>query len=203
MRSTSIRDVSIYDAPRGHGLDDGRGRAPPARSASCRNPGASLTQLATSLTVASRAKVPIVVFAGETALSDHDSVQKYNQQKFVDATEAGFFVPIWKASEAEDAVRTAFYRARVESRPIVLNAPMDVQAETYEGDIDEYEPSSTLPRPSADRPRSDRLRGAIKLIAESKHPGDRGRAGRPDGRAGDAIVSLADRSARCWQPPCR
>src|SRR5688572_17413923 len=90
--------------------------------------GPGLTQLATALTVATRAKVPMVVFAGETALSDHDSVQKYDQQKFVDATEAGF-VPIWKASEAEDAVRTAFYRARVESRPIVLNAPMDVQAE--------------------------------------------------------------------------
>lgn len=155
--------------------------------------GPGLTQLATSLTVASRAKVPMVVFAGETALSDHDSVQKYNQQKFVDATEAGF-VPIWKASEAEDAVRTAFYRARVESRPIVLNAPMDVQAEEYTGEIDEYEPSSTL-LPGYQRilPDPDRLRDAVTLIAESKRPVIVAGQGAQKAGAGDAIVKLADR----------
>ncbi len=155
--------------------------------------GPGLTQLATALTVASRAKVPMVVFAGETALSDHDSVQQYDQQKFVDATEAGF-VPIWKASEAEEAVRTAFYRARVESRPIVLNAPMDVQAETYDGDVDEYEPSTTL-LPGYQRivPDPDRLRDAVKLIAESKRPVIVAGQGAQKAEAGDAIVKLADR----------
>ncbi len=52
--------------------------------------GPGLTQLGTALTVATRAKVPMVVFAGDTALGDHDSVQQLDQAKFVDATEAGF-----------------------------------------------------------------------------------------------------------------
>jgi acetolactate synthase I/II/III large subunit len=155
--------------------------------------GPGLTQLATALTVACRAKVPMVVFAGDTALSDHDSVQQYDQQKFVDATEAGF-VPIWKASEAEEAVRTAFYRARIESRPIVLNAPMDVQAENYDGDPDEYEPSTTL-LPGYQRiiPDPDRLRDAITVIAASKKPVIVAGQGAQKAGAGDAIVKLADR----------
>jgi acetolactate synthase I/II/III large subunit len=155
--------------------------------------GPGLTQLATALTVASRAKVPIVVFAGETALSDHDSVQKYNQQKFVDATEAGF-VPILRAGDAEEAVRTAFYRARLESRPIVLNAPMDIQAETYEGEIDEYEPSSTLlPGYQRIQPDPDRLRDVIKLLSESSKPVIVAGQGAAKANAGEAITTLADR----------
>src|ERR1043165_4478719 len=89
--------------------------------------GPGLTQLATALIVAARGKVPMVVYAGDTALNDPHGVQQLDQAKFVDATEAGF-VPIWKASEAEEAVQTAFYRARVESRPLGLNAPTGVQA---------------------------------------------------------------------------
>ena len=132
--------------------------------------GPGLTQLGTALTVAVRAKMPMVVFAGETALSDHDGVQQMDQAKFVDATGAGF-VPIWTAAGAEDAVRQAFYQARIESRPIVLNAPMDVQAENYDGDIDEYEPSTTLlPGLQRVQPDPDRLREAIRVISESQKP---------------------------------
>ena len=127
--------------------------------------GPGLTQLGTALTVAVRSKVPIVVFAGDTAPSDHDSVQQLDQQKFVDATGAGF-VPLWSAAGVDDAVRQAFYQARVESRPVALNAPMDVQQQTYDGEGDEYAPSTTLlPRTQRVRPDPDRLREAARIIA--------------------------------------
>src|ERR1700694_1443489 len=132
--------------------------------------GPGLSQLATALIVAARAKVPMVVFAGDTALNDPDGVQQFDQARFSGATEAGF-VPIWKASEAEEAVRTAFYRARIESRPIVLNAPIDVQAEAYAGDLDEYQPSSTLlPGRQRVQPDADLLQEAASVIAESQKP---------------------------------
>src|ERR671937_480167 len=84
--------------------------------------GPGLTQLGTALTVATRARIPLVVFAGDTALGDHDSVQQLDQQKFVDATGAGF-VPLWTAQGADEAVRQAFYQARVESRPVIVTGP--------------------------------------------------------------------------------
>lgn len=155
--------------------------------------GPGLTQLATALTVAVRAKVPMVVFAGDTALNDHDSVQQLDQQKFVDATEAGF-VPLWSAAGTDDAVRTAFYRARVEGRPIVLNAPMDVQQQTYDGDLDEYEPSTTLlPGIQRVQPDPDRLRDAARVIAESRKPVIVAGQGAAKADAGEAITTLADR----------
>jgi acetolactate synthase I/II/III large subunit len=155
--------------------------------------GPGLSQLATALIVAARARVPMVVFAGETALDDPHGVQQFDQAKFVDATEAGF-VPIWKASEAEEAVRTAFYRARVESRPIVLNAPMDVQAEEYDGDIDEYQTSATL-LPGRQRVQPDRelLQETARVVADSKKPVIVVGQGAAAAGAGEAITRLGDR----------
>jgi acetolactate synthase-1/2/3 large subunit len=155
--------------------------------------GPGLAQLATALLVASRAHIPMVVYAGDTALNEHDAVQQLDQQKFVDATEAGF-VPIKTASVAEDAVREAFYRARTESRPIVLNSPMDIQAQDYDGDIDEYEPSTTLlPGVQRVRPDPDRLAEAARVIAESKKPVIVAGIGAAKAGAGEAITRLADR----------
>src|SRR4051812_8999702 len=155
--------------------------------------GPGLTQLGTSLTVAVRAKIPMVVFAGDTALSEHDSVQQMDQRKFVDATGAGF-VPLWNAAGTDDAVRQAFYQARVESRPIVLNAPMDVQQQTYDGEGDEYQPSTTLlPGLQRVQPDPKRLQDALKVIAESKKPVIVAGQGAAKADAGDAILKLADR----------
>ncbi|HEY2594294.1 MAG TPA: thiamine pyrophosphate-binding protein [Chloroflexota bacterium] len=155
--------------------------------------GPGLSQLATALVVAARAHVPMVVYAGDSALDDPQGVQQFDQARFVEATECGF-VPIWKASEAEEAVRTAFYRARVESRPIVLNAPMDVQAENYDGDIDEYQPSSTwLPGRQRVQPDADLLRQTASLIAESKKPVIVVGQGAAAAGAGEAVTRLGDR----------
>jgi acetolactate synthase I/II/III large subunit len=155
--------------------------------------GPGLTQLATALTVATRAKVPLVVFAGDTALGESDSVQQLDQAKFVDATGAGF-VPLWTAGGVDEAVRQAFYQARVESRPVVLNAPMDVQAQTYDGDADEYEPSTTL-LPGAQRvqPDPDRLREAARVIAESRKPVIVTGLGAASAGAGEVVTRLAGR----------
>src|SRR5919197_800625 len=166
-------DVSIYET-RHEGtaltMAEGWARATGQPGICTVTQGPGLSQLATALIVAARARVPMVVFAGDTALDDPDGVQQFDQPRFVDATEAGF-VPIWKATEAEEAVLTSFYRARVESRPIVLNAPMDVQAEEYAGDIDEYQTSSTLlPGRQRVQPDPDLLRETVGVIAQSKKP---------------------------------
>jgi thiamine pyrophosphate-dependent acetolactate synthase large subunit-like protein len=155
--------------------------------------GPGLTQLGTSLTVAARAKIPMVIYAGETALNEHDSVQKFDQQRFVEATECGF-VPLWNAAGTDDAVRTAFYRARTESRPIVLNAPMDVQQQTYDGEGDEYEPSTTLlPGGQRVQPDPNRLADAVRVIGESSKPVIVAGHGAAKAHAGEAITRLADR----------
>ena len=189
-------DVSIYET-RHEGtaltMAEGWARATGQPGICTVTQGPGLSQLATALVVAARAKVPMVVFAGDTALNDPHGVQQFDQAKFVEATEAGF-VPIWKASEAEEAVRTAFYRARAESRPIVLNAPMDIQAEDYDGEIEDYQPSSTLlPGQQRIQPDPDLLRDTARVIAESKKPVIVVGHGAAAAGAGEAITRLADR----------
>jgi acetolactate synthase I/II/III large subunit len=155
--------------------------------------GPGLTQLGTALTVATRAKVPMVVFAGDTPLGESDSVQQLDQGKFVDATGAGF-VPLWTPEGVDEAVRQAFYQARVESRPVVLNAPMDVQAQTYDGDADEYEPSTMLlPGMQRIQPDPELLREAARVIAESRKPVIVTGLGAARAGAGEAVTRLADR----------
>src|SRR5215471_14045885 len=102
--------------------------------------GPGLSQLATALVVAARARIPLVVYAGDTALNDPNGVQQFDQARFVEASEAGF-VPIWKASEAEESVRTPFYPARTDSRPIVLNPTAATQLLDSHFPIGDHQPT--------------------------------------------------------------
>ena len=74
--------------------------------------------------------------------ADQDYVQRYDQAPFAAACEAGF-VRIETPEYTDEAIRKAFYLAKLESRPIMLSCPMDVQQAKFEDD-DPYVPSSTL-----------------------------------------------------------
>ena len=58
-------------------------------------------------------------------------MQHLDQDRLVSATGCGY-IEVLKPSYAESAVREAFYRARRESRPIVLCAPLDVQHQEWD-----------------------------------------------------------------------
>ena len=76
-----------------------------------------------------------------------------------------------KPSYAEDSVRDAFYRARLESRPIVLCAPLEVQQMECDADGDDYRPSSEVfPGQQAIRPDLERLREAAGIVKAAKKP---------------------------------
>ncbi|HEU0168511.1 MAG TPA: thiamine pyrophosphate-binding protein, partial [Chloroflexota bacterium] len=166
------RQMTVFEA-RHEGaslaMADGWARAKPGEVGVCAvTCGPGLAQLATSLIVAARANTPIVVFAGDSPTNDPEYVQKMEQQKFIEACEAGF-VPLINAEEAHEAVRTAFYRAKLESRPIVFNAPMDIQMYDFPGD-DPYQPSSTIAPAARVQPDPARLEAATKLIEGSRKP---------------------------------
>ena len=51
------------------------------------------------------------------------------------------FVRVLAPDQAFDAVRKAFYLAKLESRPVMLSAPMDIQQLSMDDD-EEYQPSA-------------------------------------------------------------
>jgi thiamine pyrophosphate-dependent acetolactate synthase large subunit-like protein len=132
--------------------------------------GPGLARMTTALIVATRSRTPVVVYTSKTALNNEHIVQYLNQDQLITATGAGY-IEVLKPSYAETAVRDAFYRARRESRPIVLCAPLEVQRMDCDADGDEYRPSSEMfSGQQAIRPALERLREATGIMKQSKKP---------------------------------
>lgn len=176
----------------GLGMADGWARethTPGVCTATC---GPGVTQLATALVTAARAQSPLVAFCGEYPGRDQDYIQKYDQAPFAAACEAGF-VRVATPEYADEAVRKAFYLAKLESRPIMLSVPMDVQQAKFEDD-DAYVPSSTLfPSPRLVRADAQALEEAADIIVSAKKPVIVVGRGAIWSGAGEAVQSLGKR----------
>jgi acetolactate synthase-1/2/3 large subunit len=132
--------------------------------------GPGLARLSLSLIAAARSRTPIVVHTATTSFNDERETQYLNQDRFVAAAECGY-IEVMKPDYAEEAVRQAFYRARRESRPIVLSIPMDVQGKECESDGEDYVPSTALGGSQQRiRPARDRVQEAVKIISAAKRP---------------------------------
>ena len=187
-----VKSLEVRHEGSGLGMADGWARVthtPGIATATC---GPGVSQLATALLTASRAESPLVAFVGEHPTNDDEYNQRLDQSRFAAACETGF-VRMNTADGADDAVRKAFYLAKLESRPIMLSAPMDIQQQEFDDD-EPYRPSSTLMPSRTVRPDPANLEQAADMIAGSRKPMIiAGRGARWSG-AGDAVLRLAERA---------
>ena len=93
--------------------------------------GPGLTQLMTALPAAVRARIPMVIFAGEAPLKSGWYNQAIDQAPFVAATGAAYHSLHWP-QRMTTAIRDAFVQARQERRPVVIGVPFDVQNQVWE-----------------------------------------------------------------------
>ncbi|WP_176955420.1 thiamine pyrophosphate-binding protein [Sinosporangium album] len=127
--------------------------------------GPGLTNTTTALTQAARSGLPVVLLAGDTDAALPHGRQRIDQAALVAPTGAGF-QPITSPATAVDDVARAVGRARAERRPIVLNAPVDVQ----QGAV-AYSPARVnLPPPQAVAPDVEALDRAAGVIAAARRP---------------------------------
>src|SRR5882672_996037 len=94
--------------------------------------GPGVTQITTALSTATRARIPLVVFAGESPVNAKWYNQQIDQGPLVTATGA-HYVRAHSAKLMHEYVREAFYVARHERRPTVLGVPYDLQKIPYAG----------------------------------------------------------------------
>src|SRR5690242_11409510 len=168
LHDLGVNLLEVRHEGAGLGMADGWARitnTPGVCTATC---GPGVTQLATALVTAARARSPLVAFVGESPTTDEEYTQRFDQSRFAEACEAGF-VRVLSPDQAYDAVRRAFYLAKVESRPILLSAPMDTQQLTMEDD-EEYVPSSAVLPSEGVAPNPNVLGRAVALLAEASHP---------------------------------
>ena len=148
--------------------------------------GPGLTNCVTALTEGVRARQSIVLLCGDTAISNHLGLQNIDQREVVKATGAGF-EQLRSPKTTADDVANAFYRAKKEKRPIVLNMPIDFMwMET------QYQPIiKPVFKSEALVSNGDIFDQALGMIMSAKRPLILGGIGAI--KAKDSIVQLAER----------
>ena len=131
--------------------------------------GPGFTQIMTALSVASRGRIPLVVFAGEAPMHARWYNQALDQPPLAAATGA-HYISAHSPQRMYQYVREAFYVARHERKPAVLGVPYDLQKQPLP-DIGEYQPSSTvLPQTEPTPPNPRQIEQLVEKLAGAKCP---------------------------------
>jgi thiamine pyrophosphate-dependent acetolactate synthase large subunit-like protein len=131
--------------------------------------GPGFTPTVTSLTAAARGNVPLIVFAGDTPITDLHHLQAFDIGPVAEKAGARY-IPLRHPDRMFNDVREAFYTARYEHVPVVLGVPVDIQAAPAAWGV-EYIPSADLmPRPQRSQPDPELVREAAKMLSEAERP---------------------------------
>ena len=150
--------------------------------------GPGLTQVLTILPIAVRAKLPLVVFAGEAPLHKAWYNQGIDQRPFVEACGA-IYLPLHDTSEMLTGIHKAFAIAADKRIPVVLGVPFDVQQHDWEGVLDEPISDAYRQRPDPVVPDESDIAEAAMWINSSERPVVLAGLGAIDARS--AIVDMA------------
>lgn len=128
--------------------------------------GPGLTNLMTGLTEAVKSRTPILVLAGETPAGARTSNFRIDQHELVESVGAIADRVHGPATAADDAQR-AYERAVTNRRPVVLMAPIDIQAQPTAT----TEPTKPrLPHLPVPEPATEAIKRAADLLQEAKQP---------------------------------
>ena len=154
--------------------------------------GPGLTQLMTALPAAVRARIPVVVVAGEAPLRKRWYNQAIDQAPFVRACGAEY-VALHDPATMPVRVRDAFLTAR-SGVPVVLAMPFDLQEEAWDGPTVLPPPSRTLvPNLAPMAPAEPDLDRAAQAIDAASRLVVIGGLGAVRAGAGPALRALAER----------
>src|SRR3954468_17209615 len=127
-----------------------------AASVTC---GPGVTQLTTALPAGFRARLPMVVFAGESPINAKFYNQNIDQAPLVTATGARY-IAAHSLPRMMDYVREAFHVAKHERQPVVLGIPYDLQKVEHMSNVP-YETSAMY------QPKVGRMHPDPELVAEA------------------------------------
>jgi acetolactate synthase I/II/III large subunit len=129
--------------------------------------GPGLTQTMTALATAVQARIPLVVFAGESPYDASFYNQHIEQAPLVTATGA-HYIAGHSIKRMTDYVRDAFFIARTERRPVVLGVPLDLQQQSLGRPFTYQAASAFIPALSAMLPHPSDIDAALAAIAKAR-----------------------------------
>lgn len=156
--------------------------------------GPGLTQVLTALPAAVRARIPLVLFAGEAPLRSGWYNQAIDQAPFVTATGAAYH-SLHHAGRAPTALRDAFLQARTERRPVVIGVPFDLQEAPWTGPDALPAPSASLvPQVGPMPPYAGDIAAVAARVAEARRVVVMAGLGAVEAGAAPALKALAARA---------
>ena len=131
--------------------------------------GPGLTQIMTILPIAVRARIPLVIFAGEAPLTKPWYNQGIDQAPFVEACGA-VYRSLHEPEEMVSEIHQAFADAKEQRTAIVLGVPFDLQQKPCEPDRIEKSSSDIFQAPAPLTPDPQAIASAARWIAAAKQP---------------------------------
>lgn len=156
--------------------------------------GPGLTQIMTILPIAVRARIPLLVFAGEAPLHKPWYNQGIDQQPFVEACGADYQALHDPATIVADMHR-AFADAKQKHKPIVVGVPFDLQQLPYDNTSLPLTSDQLYKPAPPETPDPDAIEQAVAIIASAERPIIL--AGLGAVKAQSACVELAQRCGAC------
>ncbi len=153
--------------------------------------GPGLTQVGTSLMAAVRNRTAMVLVIGEIPPGDKNKLQSMDQRRFVEACSTRFHT-ITKPDNVGEEIAEAFYTARMQRCPVVLNLPMDIQERSFDWDFD-YRPSTAFLPKGNDVASEEALAPIVDALIRAERPVIIAGRGARNAAAKAAILELADR----------
>ncbi|MFN8202416.1 MAG: thiamine pyrophosphate-binding protein [Solirubrobacteraceae bacterium] len=188
LRAAGARFVAARHEGGALAMADGWGRVT-GRVAICSvHQGPGLTNAVTALAEAAKSRTPLLVLAGDTLPAALTSNFRIDQHDLA-ASVGAIAETVYDARTAEADAARALRRARLERRPVVLNLPIDVQAQPAEDAGAVADPP--LPRPPG--PRADDIAAAADLLATARRPLIIAGRGAVLAQAGPALAVLGRR----------
>ena len=155
--------------------------------------GPGLTQVMTGLSAAVRARIPLVLFVGESPLRASWYNQEIDQAPFVTACGAEY-VRILHKPRVTRQIQDAFSRTQVSGIPVVIGMPFDLQESEWGNLNFTFEAASDFV-PSAGKvfPDPGVVDAVTALVAQAKRPVLIGGRGAVLADAGPSCIRLADK----------
>jgi thiamine pyrophosphate-dependent acetolactate synthase large subunit-like protein len=140
---------------------------------------------------AARNRTAMVLVIGEIPLGEKNKLQSMDQRRFVEACSTRYH-SISKPDNVPEEIAEAFYTARVQRCPVVLNLPMDIQERSFDWDF-EYRPSTAFLPKGNDVPSEEALAPIVDKLISAERPIIIAGRGARNASTRAAIVELADR----------
>ena len=155
--------------------------------------GPGLTQVMTGLSAAVRARIPLVLFVGESPLRASWYNQEIDQAPFVTACGAEY-VRILHKPRVTRQIQDAFSRTQMSEIPVVIGMPFDLQESEWGNLNFTFEAASDFV-PSAGKvfPDPGVVDAVTALVAQAKRPVLIGGRGAVLADAGPSCIRLADK----------